>query len=186
MDFSKILSPLPTPLRLRGASSWWQGIPTMSARRTTTTSSDSGEQKGWQDTWSARKASTRRKFVRYPTERAGRLPTTTHRAGGEQTAEWKFSYTKRRSLPGADPPIVEGQLAAHRAQIYDAAPSLPAHRGQHQLGHRDQSERRWSRIGGECRSSARRRRPRLWHWSAPALLVECDQLSCVIPVGPRP
>ena len=75
-----------TPRRLRAVSSWWRGIPTTSAARATTTSSDSGELKGSRDTWSARKASTRRKFVRSPTERAGRLPITARRVGGEQIA----------------------------------------------------------------------------------------------------
>src|SRR6266851_7033118 len=49
------------PGRRRAASSLLPGIQTASARRSTTTSSDSGEPTGLPDTWSARKASTRRK-----------------------------------------------------------------------------------------------------------------------------
>ena len=50
-------------------------------------SSDSGEPTGMPDSWSARKASTRRKFGWSPTERANRLPITAPRAGGEPTVE---------------------------------------------------------------------------------------------------
>jgi hypothetical protein len=58
--------------RRRDASSLLPGIQTASARRSTTTSSDSGEPMGLPDTWSARKASTRRKCGWSPTERANR------------------------------------------------------------------------------------------------------------------
>jgi hypothetical protein len=70
-----------------GPSSLLPGIQTASARRSTTTSSDSGEPTGLPDTWSARKSSTRRKCGWSPTERANRLPITAHRAGGEPTVE---------------------------------------------------------------------------------------------------
>lgn len=79
-------------------------LPTASALRIITTSSDSGEPRGSPDTSLARKALTRRKFEWSPTERANRLPTTARRAGGEATAASKFSSTKRRSLLGAERP----------------------------------------------------------------------------------
>ena len=54
------------------------------------------------DIWSAKRASTRRRFGWFPTARASRLPTTAHRAVGVGIGGSKFSFSRKGSRQGAD------------------------------------------------------------------------------------